>query len=72
MKAEKTVDDSNPLFSNKAQPIPFFSSPPPFPLQFKEIAFAYSVLSDESKRSLYDRGGEDAIKVRIVFPFEKR
>lgn len=30
--------------------------------KFKEIAFAYSVLSDEQKRSLYDRGGEDAIK----------
>lgn len=30
--------------------------------KFKEISNAYSVLSDDGKRSLYDRGGEDAIK----------
>jgi len=30
--------------------------------KFKEISFAYSVLSDENKRATYDRGGEDAIK----------
>ena len=32
--------------------------------QFKEISFAYSVLSDESKRSLYDRHGEAGLKVK--------
>jgi DnaJ family protein A protein 1 len=30
--------------------------------KFKGISFAYGVLSDEQKRSLYDRGGEEAIK----------
>lgn len=34
-------------------------------VQFKEIAFAYSILSDEEKRTTYDRGGEAAIKVNI-------
>jgi DnaJ-class molecular chaperone len=33
-------------------------------VQFKEISNAYSILSDENKRSLYDRGGEEAVKVR--------
>eukprot|EP00917_Polyrhabdina_sp_WS-2016_P011446 GHVP01025195.1.p1 GENE.GHVP01025195.1~~GHVP01025195.1.p1 ORF type:complete len:410 (+),score=82.75 GHVP01025195.1:89-1231(+) len=29
--------------------------------KFKEVAHAYSILSDDKKRSLYDRGGEDAV-----------
>ncbi len=31
--------------------------------QFKEITFAYQILSDSEKRAAYDRGGENAIKV---------
>lgn len=30
--------------------------------QFKDISWAYSILSEEEKRTLYDRGGEAAIK----------
>jgi len=30
--------------------------------KFKDISFAYGVLSNEEKRALYDRGGESAIK----------
>ena len=30
--------------------------------KFAEIGTAYEVLSDDEKRSLYDRGGEDAVK----------
>lgn len=30
--------------------------------QFKEITFAYQILSDSEKRAAYDRGGENAIK----------
>lgn len=30
--------------------------------KFKDISFAYSVLSVDDKRQLYDQGGEDAIK----------
>ena len=30
--------------------------------KFKDISFAYSILSDDDKRALYDRGGEAAIK----------
>jgi len=30
--------------------------------KFAEIGTAYEVLSDEEKRSLYDRGGEEAVK----------
>ena len=34
----------------------------PFRFQFKEISFAYEVLSNPEKKSLYDRAGLDAIK----------
>lgn len=30
--------------------------------KFKEISFAYGILSESDKREMYDRGGEDAIK----------
>ena len=30
--------------------------------KFAEIANAYDVLSDEQKREVYNRGGEDAVK----------
>eukprot|EP00047_Mylnosiga_fluctuans_P003812 m.231081 g.231081 ORF g.231081 m.231081 type:complete len:426 (-) comp12161_c0_seq1:80-1357(-) len=30
--------------------------------KFKELSFAYSVLSDEEKRTVYDRHGEDGLK----------
>eukprot|EP01147_Barroeca_monosierra_P004641 gene4641-8593_t len=30
--------------------------------KFKDISFAYSILSSEEKRRIYDQGGEDAIK----------
>ena len=33
-----------------------------FVLQFKEIARAYEVLSNEKTRELYDEGGEEALK----------
>lgn len=32
------------------------------PDKFKEIVHAYDVLSDESKRKMYDKYGEDALK----------
>ena len=31
-------------------------------IQFKEIAQAYEILSDEKKREIYNKGGEDALK----------
>ena len=34
----------------------------PFRFQFKEISFAYEILSNPEKKSLYDRAGLDAIK----------
>jgi curved DNA-binding protein CbpA len=32
-------------------------------VQFKEISYAYSVISDEEKKQLYDRYGEQGLKV---------
>lgn len=30
--------------------------------KFKDVSFAYSILSDDQKKAAYDRGGEDAVK----------
>jgi DnaJ family protein A protein 1 len=43
------------------------SLPPPSthhhqPRQFKDISWAYSILSSDEKRAMYDRGGESALK----------
>jgi hypothetical protein len=32
------------------------------PLQFKEISYAYEILSDAEKRQVYDRHGEERLK----------
>lgn len=32
--------------------------------QFKEISHAYDILSDEDKRGVYDRFGEEGLNVR--------
>ena len=42
---------------NKKDPYPFVCS-----LQFKEISFAYDILSNPEKRDLYDRYGEKGLR----------
>ena len=58
-----------PLFISTSFPsstLIFLPLIPSFVPQFKELSFAYAVLSDEEKRKIYDRHGMVGIKVLYV------
>uniref|UniRef100_H2TGG7 DnaJ heat shock protein family (Hsp40) member A2a n=1 Tax=Takifugu rubripes TaxID=31033 RepID=H2TGG7_TAKRU len=61
--AKEYHPDKNPNAGDKVREMKTHFPPPPFPSQqFKEISFAYEVLSNPEKKELYDRYGEQGLR----------